>query len=96
MTLPFPIFFGITYPSIPINSFMEHFIIISVVGSLLCLVFVFHIQLIHKYKFPSNVPWVGKDSSKLFAEGRTMISGFNNPRRWLAEGYEKVRPRKPK
>jgi len=72
-------------------GFMEYFVIL-VIGSLSFLFYVFHAQLTYKPEFPPNVPWVGKDSSKFFAESRAMISSFNNARRWLAEGYEKASP----
>lgn len=39
---------------------------------------------------PAGVPWIGKDSSKLFAETRATFASFNNVREWLGEGYEKV------
>ena len=39
---------------------------------------------------PAGVPWVGKDSNKLFAETRATFGSFNNVRKWLEEGYQKV------
>ena len=40
---------------------------------------------------PSSLPWIGKDSSKWFAETRAHFASFTNVRQWLAEGYLKVR-----
>ena len=38
---------------------------------------------------PADLPWVGKDSTKLFSETRANLSSFSNVRQWLSEGYEK-------
>jgi hypothetical protein len=39
---------------------------------------------------PKNLPWIGKEPGKLFAETRAHFSSFSNVRQWLNEGYEKV------
>lgn len=39
---------------------------------------------------PSGLPWVGKDSSLLFADTRATFASFSNVRKWLGEGYEKA------
>ena len=39
---------------------------------------------------PERVPWIGKDTSKIFASTRASIAGFNNARKWLEDGYDKV------
>ena len=36
-----------------------------------------------------NLPWIGKEDGKLFAEARASIASFTNSRKWLAEGYAK-------
>ncbi|RDI89562.1 hypothetical protein Vi05172_g121 [Venturia inaequalis] len=38
---------------------------------------------------PSDLPWVGKDSSKTFAETRAHLASFSNVRQLLHEGYNK-------
>lgn len=39
---------------------------------------------------PEGVPWIGKDSSKLFAETRAFLASFGNVTEWLEIRYEKV------
>jgi hypothetical protein len=84
---------GSSLPLMITDAFMNHFI---AVGPLFF--FIFYIaygQLTYKPQIPSNIPWIGKDSSKLFAETRAMIPIFGNVRKWLAEGYKKACPWKP-
>ncbi|TID17437.1 hypothetical protein E2P81_ATG08009 [Venturia nashicola] len=38
---------------------------------------------------PSDLPWVGKNSSNMFAETRAHLTSFNNIRQLLHEGYNK-------
>jgi hypothetical protein len=40
---------------------------------------------------PTELPWIGKCSNKMFAETRAHLTSFNNVRQWLNEGYNKVR-----
>ena len=44
-------------------------------------------------KTPENVPWLGKDSRKIFAESRAHFSSFVDYRKWITDGYENVRIR---
>ena len=46
--------------------------------------------LISTSKAPKNLPWVGKDTSKFFAETRAHLSSFKHGVKNLADGYEKV------
>ena len=39
---------------------------------------------------PKGVPWVGKDSSKLFADTRASLASFGSVTKWLEIGYETV------
>lgn len=39
---------------------------------------------------PTCIPWIGKDSNRLFAETRAHLSSFTQVKQWLQEGYEKV------
>lgn len=41
---------------------------------------------------PQGVPWVGRDSSKLFADTRAFLSSFYGGKEWLEAGYEQVHP----
>ena len=41
-------------------------------------------------RVPEGVPWIGKDSSKLFADTRAFLASFNAVKDWLAVGYDKV------
>ena len=63
----------------------------SVAGPLVLFIFyILYTQFTSKSTLPSDLPWIGKDSSKLFAETRASLRSFNNVRQWLGEGYEKV------
>ena len=42
------------------------------------------------YIVPVGLPWVGKDSSKLFADTRATLASFGNVKEWLEIGYNKV------
>ena len=73
------------------TAFAERLIALFIVGPLFLLIsHILYAQLTYKTEIPSNLPWVGKNSSKLFAERRAAIQSFANTRKWLAEGYEKV------
>jgi hypothetical protein len=39
---------------------------------------------------PAELPWIGKNPSKMFAETRAHLMSFNNVRQLLNEGYNKV------
>lgn len=39
---------------------------------------------------PEGVPWVGRESSKLFADTRAILASFNRGREWLETGYNQV------
>jgi hypothetical protein len=66
----------------------------AVIASLaLFLFYALYASITSKSEVPSDLPWIGKDSSKLFAETRASFSSFGNVRKWLGEGYEKVSPR---
>jgi hypothetical protein len=47
-------------------------------------------RVIARSTTPKNLPWIGKEPGKLFAETRAHFSSFSNVRQWLNEGYEKV------
>src|SRR6266498_1302995 len=53
--------------------------------------YVIYSKATSKSPVPSDLPWIGRDSSKLFSETRAAFNSFSNFRKWLAEGYEKVR-----
>jgi len=48
-------------------------------------------RLTAKTPVPEGLPWVGRDSSKLFSKSRAALLSLSNVRRWLKQGYEKVR-----
>jgi len=56
----------------------------------LLIVYSVYTRLTSTSTVPSGLPWVGKDSSKLFADTRATFASFSNVRKWLGEGYEKV------
>lgn len=39
---------------------------------------------------PSELPWVGRDPSKLFSQTRVSLASLTNYRQWLNEGYQKA------
>lgn len=40
---------------------------------------------------PAGLPWIGKDSGKIFADTRANLASFSSVRDWLEVGYNKVR-----
>ena len=58
----------------------------------LCFVVVawFYSRVTSCKSLPEEIPWVGKDSRKLFAETRAHFTSFTKVRQWLGEGYAKV------
>lgn len=42
------------------------------------------------HNYPDNLPWVGKDDSKVFANVRATLASAYNVKFMLAEGYQKV------
>jgi hypothetical protein len=47
-------------------------------------------RLTARLPLPAELPWIGKNSTKIFAETRAHLTSFNNVRQWLNEGYNKV------
>ena len=47
-------------------------------------------RLTAQSNIPEGIPWIGKDSSKLFAGTRTLLASFTSVREWLELGYHKV------
>ena len=43
-----------------------------------------------RYNIPKGVPWIGKDTSKVFAGTRASIAGLKDVKKWLEAGYEQV------
>ena len=43
-----------------------------------------------KYNIPKGVPWIGKDTSKMFAGTRASIAGLKDVKKWLEAGYDQV------
>ena len=68
----------------PVTS---HLVITSI---LLFLATQLYISLSAETKTPENVPWLGKDPGKLFAETRAHFSSLKSLPKWLADGYENV------
>ena len=56
----------------------------------LLVIFSVYNRLTNVSVIPGGVPWIGKDTSKMFAGTRASIAGFNNVRKWLEVGYDKV------
>jgi hypothetical protein len=53
------------------------------------------VSIIYSYatsckSLPLSIPWIGKDSRKLFAETRAHLTSFTKVKQWLQEGYDKV------
>jgi hypothetical protein len=84
-----PYFSTIPYHSM-VTAFLEHFTSLSIVGSLVFISYMLYSRLTYKPEIPSNLPWIGRESSKHFAEMRATFSSIGNTRKWLAEGYKKV------
>ena len=57
---------------------------------LLLVIFFVYNRLTNVSNVPGGVPWIGKDTSKMFASTRASIAGFKNVRKWLEVGYHKV------
>ena len=57
---------------------------------LLLVIFSVYNRLTDVSNIPGGVPWIGKDTSKMFASTRASIAGFNSVRKWLEVGYDKV------
>lgn len=64
-------------------------LVVFIVVNLLLLV-VFRSTSSSGQKYPNNLPWIGKDNTKLFAATRATFSSINNVNKWLSEGYQKV------
>ena len=60
------------------------------IPSLLLLIFSVYNRLANVSNIPRGVPWIGKDTSKMFAGIRASIAGFTNVGKWLEVGYDKV------
>ena len=43
-----------------------------------------------KHNIPKGVPWIGKDTSKMFAGTRASIAGLKDVKKWLEVGYDQV------
>ena len=43
-----------------------------------------------RYNIPKGVPWIGKDTSKIFAGTRASIAGLKDVKKWLEVGYDQV------
>ena len=43
-----------------------------------------------KAKIPEGVPWIGKDTSKMFAGTRVSIAALTDVKKWLEIGYDQV------
>ncbi|KAL9135843.1 MAG: hypothetical protein Q9175_002948 [Cornicularia normoerica] len=56
---------------------------------LLFVVFSVYNRLTAVSNIPAGLPWVGKDSSNLFANTRAKLASFTNVREWLEVGYNK-------
>jgi cytochrome P450 len=50
---------------------------------------VIYSHLTAEEEIPHTLPWIGKESNKLFAETRAHFASFTKVRQWLTEGYEK-------
>ena len=57
---------------------------------LLFVIFSVYNRLTNVSNIPRGVPWIGKDTSKMFAGTRASIAGFKDVRKWLEIGYDKV------
>lgn len=64
------------------------FVAFAIVGLLLALVFK---AAPSELKHPESLPWIGRDNTKSFAVTRATWSSVSNAKKWLAEGYQKVR-----
>ena len=62
-------------------------VLITLLGLLLVQVYR---SLSSQSEIPPELPWIGKDSRKAFAETRAHFSSLTRLQYWLAEGYEKV------
>lgn len=56
---------------------------------LFILVSILHSYLTGEKEVPPSLPWIGKESNKLFAETRAHLASFTKVRQWLTEGYER-------
>lgn len=52
---------------------------------------IIYYRITAKAPLPKSLPWIGEDSSKMFAGTRARLMSFNNVRQLLNEGYNKVR-----
>jgi len=60
---------------------------------ILVIVSVIYSQCTAGEDLPHNLPWIGKESNRLFAETRAHFASFTKVRQWLNEGYEKYSKR---
>ena len=56
---------------------------------LLVVISILYSQLTAKKEVPPELPWVGKESNKLFAGTRAHFLSFIKAQQWLTEGYER-------
>jgi len=63
--------------------------LLLVILAVLGLAYAIHSRFSSKAPLP-DLPWVGKEDGKMFAEARASISSFGKSHSWLKEGYEKV------
>lgn len=77
-----------------VNSFhidaMAHFDLL-LYFALLTLAYTVLSRAFAKSHVASNIPWVGRDFSKVLSHQRATWASVFNTQKWLAEGYEKVR-----
>ena len=60
-----------------------------IIPSLLFVIFSIYNRLT-KVEIPEGVPWIGKDTSKMFAGTRTSVAALKDVKKWLEVGYDQV------